>query len=232
MRSRPVVAIDGPAASGKSSTARAVAEALGFSHLDSGTLYRALTLAALERLGPPETWRADAVVALGRALPVAVAEPASGAAFEVTVAGVRAGDAIRSEAVTRAVSRVAAFGPVRDFVNERLRAAAREGGVVIDGRDIGTAVFPDAEVKVFLVADPEERARRRLAERGLAQDEGSVEAQAEALLRRDERDRSRAEGPLVEAPDAVRLDTTRLSFAEQVEAVVLLARRATGRLTP
>lgn len=224
MRRRPVVAIDGPAASGKSTTARAVAEALGFTHLDSGALYRAVTLVALERLGPAPQWTAEAIVAEARRQRVGVA--AQGGRLDVRIGGRSAGDAIRTEAVTREVSRVAAMGPVRALVNELLRAAAAEGGVVMDGRDIGSVVFPDAEVKVFLVADPSERARRRLAERGRATDEVSLRKEAGALLARDEHDRSRVVAPLARAADAVLIDTTQLSFAEQVRCVVDLVRKA------
>jgi cytidylate kinase len=223
---RPIVAIDGPAASGKSSTARLVAEALGFCHVDSGALYRAITLLAQEGLGAPETWRPEAVVAAARAR--AVAAVPTGATLDVRVAGRSVGEAIRSEAVTREVSRVAAMPAVRDHVNELLREAAREGGVVVDGRDIGTVVFPDAEVKVFLVADPSERARRRLRERGQPLDACALRAETDALVARDGRDAGREVAPLRPAPDAVPLDTTRLSLAEQVRQVVALVRAAGG----
>lgn len=226
MRRRPVVAIDGPAASGKSSTARAVAVALGFCHLDSGALYRALTLIALRHLGAPERWTADGIVAEARRRGVAVA--AAGRVLEVTIAGESAGDAIRGDAVTREVSRVAALGPVRTFVNALLRAAAADGGVVMDGRDIGTAVFPDAEVKVFLEADPAERARRRLGEKGRPPDEAGLLAEAGELAARDRQDSSRDVAPLTRAPDATLLDTTRLTFEEQVRAVVELVQRVSG----
>ena len=226
MRRRPIVAIDGPAASGKSSTARLVARALGFCHVDSGALYRALTLLAQEGLGAPETWSPGAVVAAARARGVAAAP--AGATLDVRVAGRSVGDAIRSEGVTRDVSRVAAMPAVRDFVTALLREAAKDGGVVMDGRDIGTVVFPDAEVKVFLVADPSERARRRLLERGQPLDPRALRAETAALVARDGRDAGREVAPLRPASDAVRLDTTRLSLAEQVRCVVDLVRAAGG----
>jgi cytidylate kinase len=229
-RSRPVVAIDGPAGSGKSTTARAVAEELGFVHLDSGALYRAVTLVALEGPEAPEQWNGATVAERARARGVALARRGSGRTFDVTVGGDSAGDRLRSDAVTREVSRVAAMGPVREFVNALLREAAREGGVVLDGRDIGTAVFPDAEVKVFLVADAAERARRRLLERRRGTDAESLAAEAEALARRDEYDRRRDLAPLARAPDAILLDTTRLAFREQVRSVVEAVRKAAGRL--
>jgi cytidylate kinase len=223
---RPIVAIDGPAASGKSSTARLVARELGFCHVDSGALYRALTWLAQDGLGVPETWTADAILAAARARGV-TAVPAGGT-LDVRVAGRALGDAIRSESVTREVSRVAAMAAVRDFVNGLLRAAARDGGVVMDGRDIGTVVFPDAEVKVFLVADPSERARRRLLERGQVADPGALRAETGAIVARDGRDAGREVAPLRAAPDAVPLDTTGLSLAEQVRRVVTLVRAASG----
>ena len=217
-----MVAIDGPAGSGKSTTAHAVARELGFCHVDSGALYRTLTLLALERLGPPAGWREEAVVAEGRARRIAAVP--EGVSLEVLVGGEPVGGAIRSEAVTAEVSRVAAMGAVRDFVNALLREAARAGGVVMDGRDIGTVVFPDAEVKVFLVAEAGERARRRLIERGRTPDACGLRAEADALVSRDARDEGREVAPLRADSDAVELDTTRLSFAEQVRQVVALVR--------
>jgi cytidylate kinase len=228
-RKRAVVAIDGPAGSGKSTTARAVADALGFAHLDSGALYRAVTLLALDQLGgAPDDWSGDALARLARSSPVALVRRGPGGAFEVAIAGRIAGDRLRSDAVTAEVSRVAAMGPVREVVNGILREAAGEGGVVLDGRDIGTVVFPDAEVKVFLVADPKERARRRLLQLGRSPDEGSVSAEAEALVRRDRQDERRRLAPLARAGDAVPLDTTGLGFEEQVRAVVDLVRQRAG----
>ncbi len=222
MRSRPIVAIDGPAASGKSTTAPAVARELGFCHVDSGAVYRTLTLLALERLGSPAAWDAAAIVAQGRERGVAAVP--RGVALEITVGGTPVGEAIRSEAVTCEVSRVAAMAPVRDFVNELLRGAAADGGVVMDGRDIGTVVFPDAEVKVFLVADAGQRARRRLLERGATPDAGALRSESDALVARDARDAGRDVAPLRPAADAVPLDTSGLSFGEQVRRVVALVR--------
>ena len=227
-RSRPIVAIDGPAASGKSTTARAVAAALGFAHIDSGALYRAVTRVALDAPGPPERWRAEELVAAARARGVALGPARPAETVGVTLDGAAADRELRGEAVTREVSRVAAMGPVRAYVNALIRDAVPDGGVVLDGRDIGTAVFPDAEVKVFLVADPGERARRRLAERGRASDAGEVRAEAEALVRRDAKDASRAVAPLARASDAVLLDTTTLTFDEQVGAILDLVRRTAG----
>jgi len=227
MARRPVVAIDGPAGSGKSTTARAVAKALGFVHLDSGAMYRAVTLCALESLGrPADAWTGPAVVAAARAGALSVRITAG--ALDVRLGDHAAEPAIRSDAVTAEVSRVAAMPEVRDYVNDLLRRTAREGGVVMDGRDIGTVVFPDAEVKVFLVADPSERARRRLREKGRDSTADAVREEAQALTTRDRQDSTRAVAPLARAPDAALLDTTALTFEEQVARVVALVRPATS----
>jgi len=230
-----VIAIDGPAASGKSSTARAVARRLGWAHLDSGALYRAITLAALDNLGEKageggtagEGWSAQRIVGLADGLPVRLV--LVGDVFRPEVAGVDVEEAIRSERVTRRVSEVAAIPEVRHWVNVQQRDAALRhhagvAGVVVDGRDIGTVVFPDAPLKVFLTASPEERARRRLAQRGGRVDASELRREAAALAARDQADSARAVAPLRAAADAVVLDTTRLSLDDQVARVVALAR--------
>jgi cytidylate kinase len=225
-----VIAIDGPAASGKSSTAAAVARRLGWAHLDSGALYRAVTLAALDTLGAREGEgegeggaSPQRIVALAEALPVRLVLVED--VFRPEVAGVDVGEAIRSDRVTAQVSVVAALPAIRDWVNARQREAAREHprGVVVDGRDIGTVVFPEAPLKVLLTASPEERARRRLAQRGAAVGPEEVAREARALGARDRADASRAVAPLTAAPDAVPLDTTALSRDQQVARVVALA---------
>lgn len=221
---RPIIAIDGPAGSGKSSTARAVAKALGYAHIDSGAVYRACTLVALEQLGPPASWTAEAVIRAAEAKPVTVR--ARQGEFAVLIAGQLAEPAIRAAAVDAEVSRVAAMGPVREYVNRLLRAAAQGGGVVMDGRDIGTVVFPDAEVKVYMIADAAERARRRLADRGMQADRVSLQLEAGALKQRDARDSSRDVAPLTMAERAVVIDTTKLAFEEQVRMVMELVRKA------
>jgi len=227
-----VIAIDGPAASGKSSTAAAVARRLGWAHLDSGALYRAITLAALDHhgeqgAGSSSSWSAQRIIGLAEHLPVRLV--LVGDVFRPEVAGVDVEEAIRSERVTRRVSEVAAIPEVRHWVNVQQRDAAlrhRGGGVVVDGRDIGTVVFPDAPLKVFLTASPEERARRRLAQRGGGGrvDPNELRREAAALAARDEADSTRAVAPLRAAADAVVLDTTRLSLDDQVARVVALAR--------
>lgn len=225
-----VIAIDGPAASGKSSTAALVARRLGWAHLDSGALYRALTLAALDTIGEREAgsgerWPAQRIVALAEELPVRLV--LVGDEFRPEVAGVDVAEAIRSERVTRHVSAVAAIPELRAWVNARQRAAAaaHPSGVVVDGRDIGTVVFPDAPVKVFLTATPDERARRRLSQRGRAVGADDVRRESQALAARDEADTTRPVAPLKPAADAVLLDSTALTLEEQVSRVVELARR-------
>lgn len=217
-----MIAIDGPAGSGKSSTARAVAKALGFAHVDSGAVYRAVTLAVLE--GTEGITGIDGARAVAAAREKGLVVSASQGKFRVTLGGKDVEPAIRSAAVTAAVSRISALREVREYVNSLLREAAADGGVVMDGRDIGTVVFPDAEVKVFLVADAAERARRRLLERGEPVDAQSVTLEARRIEERDRADSSRDLAPLASAEGAVHLDTTRLSFEEQVARIVSLVR--------
>ena len=227
-----VIAIDGPAASGKSSTGARVAERLGWAHLDSGALYRAMTLAALDNLGEEgggkgEGWSAQRIVALAQELPIALA--LVGREFTPTVAGVDVEEAVRSERVTARVSAVAALPEVRAWVNaEQRRAVARHpAGVVVDGRDIGTVVFPDADLKFYLDASDEERGLRRYRQlRGRGEPAVLAEIVAE-IEERDRRDRSRAHSPLRCAPDAERVDTTLLSMEE---VVALLLERCRQRL--
>lgn len=223
-----VIAIDGPAASGKSFTAAAVARRLGWAHLDSGALYRAITLAVLDNLGDGgrgtgEGWSPQRILAIAEDLPVRLV--LVGDTFRPEVAGVDVAEAIRSARVTARVSDVAAIPAVREWVNARQRWAAAEHprGVVVDGRDIGTVVFPNAPVKVFLTATPEERARRRLAQRGAAASPAEVQREAAALAARDRADSARPVAPLTSASDAVLLDTTGLAPDEQVARVVALA---------
>ena len=222
-RARPgdpiTVAIDGPAASGKSSTAKWVAERLGFRHVDSGALYRAATALALRTGTPPEGWTPELVLAGAAAIEL---RP-SATSFDVYAGGESLDATMRGPEVTRSVSRVAQMGPVRTWVNDRVRQAARGHSVVVDGRDIGTAVFPDAELKIFLVADPWERARRRLVQQlGRRPTDEEVAEETGRLVQRDARDQTQT----VQAAEAVLIDTTYLTQTEQVERIVALARAA------
>ncbi len=226
-----VIAIDGPSASGKSSTARAVAEALGFAHLDSGALYRGVTLVALREAARRGRPGADPLSVLDPEAILRTAEDRGlmlqpdGAGFVAYLEGEPVDTAIRAPDVTASVSAVSAVPVIREWVNTRLRAMVRAGRqVVVDGRDIGTVVFPDAELKIFLTATPETRAGRRVTQRGLSGDPTHLEAEVEALAARDQADSTRPVAPLRAAEDAVRLDTTTLRFSEQVEAIVQLAR--------
>ena len=218
-----VIAIDGPAASGKSSTAGRVAARLGWAHLDSGALYRALTLVGLDHLGE-EDWSPQRLLALAEDLPVRLV--LADETFRPEVAGVDVEQAIRSPRVTQRVSRLAAMPDVRVWVNQRQRRAVTEhpAGVVVDGRDIGTVVFPDAPLKIFLTAAPDERARRRLSQRGEAWDDARLSLESAALAARDDQDAKRDVAPLRPATDAILMDTTQLTFIEQVDQIVALAR--------
>ncbi|MDP8973781.1 MAG: (d)CMP kinase [Actinomycetota bacterium] len=211
-----LVAIDGPAGSGKSSVARAVAERLGVADLDTGATYRAVALAALGEGVDLDDGAALAAIASG---------------VDLTASGVFYGgeripeDALRTPEVAAAASRVSAHPELREVLVDRQRAAAREaqavGGAVVEGRDIGTVVLPDAELKVFLSASPEERARRRALQSGR---EEELERIRKAMRTRDKRDSEREASPLRPAPGAVVLDTTGLSLEGVVSRVVELAR--------
>jgi cytidylate kinase len=205
-----VIAMDGPAGAGKSTVGRAVARRLGLEYLDTGAMYRAVAFAALRR-GIPVT--DDAAVAdLARDLELEVSEDG------VVVDGVDATTEIRGREVTEAVSAVAANTPVREELRARQREwADARGGGVIEGRDIGTVVFPDATLKLFVTASPRVRAERRVAELG-----GDVDDVAASIAERDRRDMSRADGPLRAAEGAAVLDTTGLTIDEVVERVIEL----------
>lgn len=211
-----VVAIDGPAAAGKSSTARWVAERLGFYHIDSGALYRAATAAVL-RASASDTWdEPDVLRATQR-----VSSRDARRAFVLLVDGNELEQEMRGGAVTQHVSRVAQMPGVRDWVNGQVRELAKGRSVVVDGRDIGTVVFPNAHLKVFLIADPWERARRRLIQRlGRSAADAEIAAETERLVQRDARDSTQT----VQAKDAVLIDTTYLTQEEQVERIVALVK--------
>ena len=222
--------IDGPSASGKSSTASAVARALGWVHLDSGSLYRGLTVVALDLAGAGGAEAAEAIP------PQAVLREAERRRLSFHVAdrlarvwldGKPAENRIRSADVTAAVSAVSAVAPLREWVNRQLRAVAEAGqGVVADGRDIGTVVFPNAPLKVYLTASPETRAMRRLLQRGEGFDAGQLATETGLLTARDEADSRRAVAPLRKADDALPLDGTGLTFEQQVEWIVARARES------
>lgn len=217
-----IIAIDGPAGSGKSSTAREVARRLGFHHVDSGAFYRALTWSALERGIAATRFAALDESALDE---FGVRAEPHGHGFRMYAGGRDIDQAIREPQINANVSAMARVPAVRDWLNKRLRDAATRADVVVDGRDIGSVVFPDADLKVFLVAHQETRARRRLAERGsIAPEADEVAAEVERLLERDRADSERELAPLIRAADAVEIDTSLIDFEEQVERVVGLVR--------
>ncbi len=218
-----VIALDGPSASGKSSTARAVAQALGWSHLDSGSLYRGLTLVALEiaaarRVAAGSVGAREIVDAVeGRGLQL----HSDGVTFLVYLDGLPKDAAIRTAEVTAHVSAVSAMPEVRMWVDQRMREMVHGGlAVVIDGRDIGSVVFPEAPLKVFLTATAAARASRRLSQRGEELDPAAVRRESGTLAERDRKDSSRPVAPLIQPADALLLDSTTLSFDQQVDQIV------------
>lgn len=213
-----VIAIDGPAASGKSSTAQQVADTLGYLHVDSGSLYRAATAAALRREDDPARWNEQLVLDAARPIELRAARTS----FYPVLDDRALEEEIRGHEVTRNVSRVAQMQRVRDWVDRLVRDAAEARSVVVDGRDMGTVVFPDADLKIFLVADSRERALRRLRQRG--QDAASEQIVDDETIRIKERD-ARDARQTVPAEDAVTIDTTALTQGEQVEQIVTLARQ-------
>jgi cytidylate kinase len=219
-----IVAIDGPSGTGKSSTSKAVAATLGLSYLDTGAQYRAITWWMISN-GVDVNDRAAVATAAAKPVIVSGTDPS---APTITVDGVDASGPIRTPEVTAKVSAVSAVPEVRGLVTELQRsiAAAAEKGIVVEGRDIGTTVLPDADLKIFLTASPEARAARRSGEL-----KGSdVSATREALLKRDTADSSRTTSPLAKAADAVEVDTTDLTLQQVIECVVtLVAERRAGR---
>ena len=221
----PVIALDGPSGSGKSTVARRVATVLGWRYVDTGATYRIATLAAL-RAGVDLTDAAAVASVVGGARIDVSTDPATPGAH---LDGEEVGAVIRGPEVTAAVSAVSAVPEVRRALVALQRTLAGDDGAVLEGRDIGTAVFPDAPVKVFLDASPEVRASRRAgdADAGVASPGGDLLAVVEAdLARRDHLDTSRATSPLLAAADAVHLDSSALDAAAVVERVLVLAREA------
>ena len=222
-----VIAIDGPAASGKSSTAHWVAQRLSLRYADSGALYRAVTAARLRDGGERDAakWTEADVLDSARRR---VRMTPSAQAFVVELDGAAQEAEFRSPDVTARVSVVARMMGVRSWVNEQMRDAATHGSIVVDGRDMGTAVFPEAAVKIFLVADPWERARRRVMQAlQRAPSDEEIAEETDLLVHRDAKDALQTQ----QAPDAILLDTTYLTQEEQVDRIVALARTAATRGT-
>ncbi|WP_308291347.1 (d)CMP kinase [Mumia sp. zg.B21] len=221
-----VIALDGPSGSGKSSTARGVATRLGLAYLDTGAMYRALTWAVLQRGADVE----DAAAVAAAAADATIVSGTDPQAPTIAVDGVDVSGPIRSQEVTDAVSQVSRVPEVRErLVRLQRETIAASEGIVLEGRDIGTVVAPDAPLKVFLVADTNARAARRAAEQGQAE-AAHVQATAASLQRRDAIDSSRTTSPLAKADDAIQLDTTHLTLDEVIDEVVRLAAKAAPAL--
>ena len=215
---KPIIAIDGPVGAGKSSTARKVADFLGFIYSDTGAMYRAVTLDVLDHGGDP----ADEV-SVGRVAAKSKIELVIKDGNQRTfLNGVDVTERIRDRDVTKAVSDVSAMKCVRDRMTELQRSIGRNGGIVMEGRDIGTVVFPDAEYKVYLDASVEVRAQRRYSELKVKGIEITVDDLKKEIIERDRANIQRALAPLRKAPDAIVLDTTDMTFDEQVAAIVSL----------
>lgn len=230
-----IITIDGPAGSGKSTTARSVARRLGYVYLDTGAMYRAIALAFLRRDADPEDapsllsdvrvdveYDADLEQDAGSERK---GETGPAEEMKIFLDGEDVSASIRRPAIGQMASQISALPAVRNKLLDLQRRIGREqeertGGIVVDGRDTGTVVFPDADVKIFMVADSEERARRRLAQYREQGDDVSFAEVHDEIRSRDEKDRSREIAPLMRAEDAVDLDTTDRSIADQVDFVI------------
>ncbi len=215
-----IVAIDGVSGSGKSSTAREVARRLGIRHIDTGAMYRAHTLLALQKSLPPENVKGLVEVARGMAL--RFEEP-----NRVWVNGEDVSEAIRGPEVSSRVSDYCQAEPVREVLVAAQRRLGLEAPSVVEGRDIGTVVFPDAEFKFYMTAHPEVRAKRRLMELNDTNNQSTLAAILENIQQRDQKDSSRVHSPLILAPDAQVIDTSNLTFEQQVTIITdfVLSRR-------
>jgi CMP/dCMP kinase len=216
-RKRVVVAIDGPAGAGKSTIAKLLAARLGFTYIDTGAMYRAVALWGIRQ----NVEAAD----MHRMEQLAIAAEIELAPGRISLNGEDVTEAIRTPEVSSGASKVAVIPGVRRAMVAKQREMGERASVVMEGRDIGTVVFPHAQVKIFLDANPEERVRRRLEE-GRARGETLSAAQLAAQMKeRDQRDSTRADAPLSQAPDAVYLDSTTLSIEEVVEAILKIVRQ-------
>ena len=213
------IAIDGPAASGKSTTAREVAKRLGYIYIDSGAMYRAVTLRAIELTIP--TTELEKIANIAGAISIQFKPNPSGTS--ILMDGKDISDSIRTPEVNSQINPVAANPEVRKILVGKQQDLGKEGGIVMDGRDIGTVVFPDAELKVYMQAGAEERARRRLMEFESRKITITFEEVLREIQIRDHADASRAHGPLKIAADAVIIDTTNLTVDDQIEEVYQLA---------
>jgi cytidylate kinase len=215
-----VIAVDGPSGAGKSTASRALAERLGYVFIDTGAMYRAVAVRALRNGVSPDQGEALGALAAGLRIELAGSRP------RVFVDGEEVTEQIRTREASLAASRISAHTPVRRVLVARQREMGREGGVVMDGRDIGSVVFPDADLKFYVDAHPSERARRRCLElraKSLPADQAAIERE---IHERDLADSSRADSPLKRLPDAILVDTTHLAPEEVVERMLLRVERA------
>jgi len=220
-----MIAIDGPVGSGKSTVARRVAERLGYLYLDSGAMYRALALKALRSDVPLDSAGELERLARGTHIELSMA----GGELRVLLDGVDVSEEIRTAETAEAASRVAQHAGVRGVLVAEQRRLGAHGGVVMEGRDIGTVVFPDADLKIYLDASAEARAQRRLRDHEDRGEPIDFESMLEQVRKRDRRDRERTASPLVRAPDAVYVDSTAMDIEEVTRLVVLLVAEREAR---
>jgi cytidylate kinase len=229
-RSKPIVAIDGPAGSGKTTVSRLVAQRLGYVVLDTGALYRTLALAT-SRAGltaaSPELGAFCAELVARGAI---VLEPSSAGGARVLLDGEDVSQLIRTPEMSSRASEVSAIPAVRAALLELQRRIGEGGGVVVEGRDIGSVVFPDAEAKFFLTASVERRAERRFVELGASADAPTLDAVLQQVVQRDRRDSERAIAPLIQAQDAALMDSTHLPIDQVVDRIVEAVRRIEAAL--
>ena len=228
------IAIDGPAGSGKSSVAQRVAQVLGYFYLDSGAMYRALALKALQNNGLALSSHAEleqlAAITQIELKPTPPDLVSEGVKNQVILDGIDVTQAIRTPEVAQAASQVATIAKVRELLVAQQQRAGAGGGVVMEGRDIGTVVFPNAELKIFLEASPEVRAERRWKEHEQKGEHLTLEKVVEEVRERDKRDRERKVSPLVRAKDAVLVDNTAMDVEETARLIVMLARQRESEL--